>query len=81
MKKVLHIYFNQPLHITLRQLKVLPVSLIASSQFILWDIVDSLELMGSEQAGVALGAIAAALIAAIWKGLETAQAKHEKDDD
>lgn len=81
MKKILHCYLNQPLHTTLRQFKIIPVGLIVSSQLILWEIVQRLEIMNNEQATVALGTIAAALIAAIWKGLETTQARHEKDDD
>jgi len=81
IKNVLGGYFNQPLHTTLRQFKLVPVGLIFSSQLILWEIVKRLESMDTEQASVALGAIAAALIASIWKGLETTQAKHEKDDE
>ena len=81
LSKVLGVYLKQPLHTTLRQLKVVPVSLILSSQFILWRIVEKLETLNNEQASMALGAIAAALIAAIWKGLETTQAHHVKDDE
>lgn len=80
LKTVFGIYLNQPLHTTLRQLKFVPVGLIVSSQLILWEIIQRLESMDNEQASVALGAIAAALIAAIWKGLEMTQARHEKDE-
>lgn len=73
-------YLKQPLHTSLRQLKFVPVGLIVSSQLILWEIVQKLDAMDNEQATVALGAIAAALIAAIWKGLETTQARFEKDE-
>lgn len=72
---------KQPLHITLRQMRIVPVGLIISSQLLLWEIVRTLKLLDPSQAAMAFGAIAAALIAAIWKGVDSLHRSNIKDDE
>ena len=72
---------KQPLHITLRQMRIVPVGLIVSSQLLLWEIVRTLKLLDPSQAAMAFGAIAAALIAAVWKGVDSLHRSNLKDDE
>ena len=72
---------KQPLHVTLRQMRIVPVGLIISSQLLLWEIVRSLKVLDATQAAMAFGAIAAALIAAIWKSVDSLHRSNLKDDD
>ena len=78
---VLGFIIKQPLHVTLRQMRVVPVGLIISSQLLLWEIVRTLKLLDPSQAAMAFGAIAAALIAAIWKGVDSLHRSNIKDDE
>lgn len=71
---------RQPLHVTLRQMRIVPVALIFSSQALLWEIVRTLKLLDPTQSAMAFGAIAAALIAAIWKGVDSLHRSNLKDD-
>lgn len=73
--------FSQPIHVTLRQMRIAQVMLIFSSQALLWKIVDELKLLDPTQAAMAFGAIAAALIAAIWKGVDSLHKGNIKDDE
>lgn len=61
---------SQPIHKTLRDLRLIQVGLIVSSQLILWRIVDRLEALDPSQAAMAYGTIAVTLIAAIWKAVD-----------
>ena len=72
---------KQPLHVTLRQMRIVPVGLIISSQLLLWEIVRTLKLLDPSQAAMAFGAIAAALIAAVWKGVDSLHRSNLKDDE
>ena len=62
LDNVLGFIIKQPLHITLRQMRIVPVGLIISSQLLLWEIVRTLKLLDPSQAAMAFGAIAAALM-------------------
>lgn len=73
--------WKQPIHVTLRQMRIVPVGLIVSSQLLLWEIVRTMKLLDPAQAAMAFGTIAVALIAAIWKGLESLHRGNNKDDD
>jgi hypothetical protein len=79
-EKMFGFIWQQPIHVTLRQMRIVPVGLIISSQLLLWEIVRSLKLLDPTQAAVAYGAIAAALITAIWQGLKFIKEGNEKDD-
>jgi len=80
-KAVFGFIWTQPLHVTLRQMRIVPVGLIISSQLLLWEIVRTLKLLDPSQAAMAFGAIAAALIAAIWKGVDSLHRSNIKDDE
>lgn len=71
---------KQPLHVTLRQMRIVPVGLIISSQLLLWEVVRSLKQLDPTQAAMAYSAIGLALITAIWQGLKHITDKAEKDD-
>lgn len=72
---------NQPLHVSLRQMRLVQVLLILSSQALLWYIVQKLEHLNPEQSAMALGTIAVTLIAQIWKGVDSLHRTNESDID
>jgi len=80
-EKMFGFIWQQPIHVTLRQMRIVPVGLIISSQLLLWEIVRSLKVLDATQAAMAFGAIAAALIAAIWKGVDSLHRSNIRDDD
>lgn len=73
--------FKQPIHQSLRQMRIVPVCLIISSQMLLWHIVDQLYKLDPTQAAMAYASIAATLIAAIWKGVDSLHKSNEKDPE
>lgn len=79
-KAVFGFMWQQPLHVTLRQMRIVPVGLIISSQLLLWEIVRTLKLLDPTQAAMAFATIAAALIAAIWKGVDSLHRANVKDE-
>lgn len=72
--------WQQPLHVTLRQMRLIQVGLIINSQWLLWEIVGMLKLLDPMQASVALGAIAAALIAQIWTSINSITKSNFQDE-
>ncbi len=72
---------RQPIHVTLRQMRIIQVALIVSSQMLLWRIVDALKVLDPSQAAMAFGAIAAALIAQIWSAVNSMHKANLKDDE
>lgn len=72
--------WTQPIHVTLRQMRLVHVGLIISSQLLLWRIVDKLETLDPMQSAMAYGTIAAALIAAIWASINGLHKSNGKDD-
>ncbi len=79
-KAVFGFMWQQPLHVTLRQMRIVPVGLIISSQLLLWEIVRSLKQLDPVQAAIAYSAIGMALITAIWQGLKYIREGNVKDD-
>ena len=71
--------FSQPIHQSLRQMRIVQVGLLGSSQYLLWSIVNKLETLDPAQAAMAYATIAAALIAAIWKGVDALHRSNDKD--
>lgn len=72
--------WTQPLHVTLRQMRVVQVLLIFNSQLLLWAINDSIRLLNPTESAMAYGTIAVALIAQIWKCVESFNKPAGKDD-
>jgi hypothetical protein len=79
-KAVFGFMWTQPLHVTLRQLRVVQMGLIVSSQLLLWRIVDNLKGLDATQAAMAYGAIAAALIVQIWTSVAGMHKGNISDD-
>lgn len=79
-KAVFGFIWTQPLHVTLRQLRVVQMGLIVSSQLLLWRIVDNLKGLDATQAAMAYGAIAAALIVQIWTSVAGMHKGNISDD-
>lgn len=71
---------EQPIHVTLRHMRILPVGLLVNSQLLLWFIVDKLSTLDPVQSAMAYGTIAVSLIASIWKGFDSLLKPHCKDD-
>lgn len=60
-------------------MRFIQVGLIVNSQWLLWVIVGMIKELDKEQAAMALGAIAAALIAQIWAAVNSIHKSNEKD--
>lgn len=71
--------WTQPIHVSLRQMRLIHVALIINSQWLLWAIVGKLHQLDPVQSAIAYGAIAAALIAVIWKGIDGLHKSNDKD--
>lgn len=80
-KAVFGFMWQQPLHVTLRQMRIVQICLVVSSQALLWRIVDNLKGLDATQAAMAYGAIAAALIVQIWQSINGMHKANLKDDD
>ena len=61
---------EQPIHVSLRQMRIVHLYALYESFRVLWHLLDMLDGFESIAAATATGAIAAALIAAIWRGLD-----------
>ena len=75
--------FKQPIHKTLRQMRVATIFMLACSLDILYRLVAILELGGQispEQTVGAVGVLAAAMFAIIWKGISNLSEAHKNDD-
>ena len=70
INKMFGFIFEQPLHITLRQMRIVHIFALYSADRLVWDLVGLLKGLDKTAAATATGAIAAALIAAIWRGLD-----------
>jgi hypothetical protein len=80
-KAVFGFMWQQPLHVTLRQMRIVQIALVISSQALLWRIVDNLKALDATQAAMAYGAIAAALIVQIWQSINGMHKGNVKDAD
>jgi len=81
LKAMFSFIWQQPIHITLRQLRIVQIGLIISSQLLLWRIVDALKVLDPSQAAMAFGVISAALIAQIWASVAGMHKGNISDDD
>lgn len=72
--------WTQPIHITLRQLRIVQVLLIYNSQLLLWALVDKIDKLDPVQGAAAAGATMLALIAAIWKCVDSFNKGNVKDE-
>ena len=77
--KIFGFMLEQPLHITLRQMRFIHIFALYSADRLLWQLVGTLKELDPVAAATATGAIAAALIAAIWRGLDGLNGGVKKD--
>ena len=61
---------EQPIHVSLRQMRLVHLFALYSADKLLWELATTLKALDPVAAATATGAIAAALIAAIWRGLD-----------
>ena len=80
INNVLGFMWQQPLHQTLRQMRLIQVGLVINSQWLLWVIIDKLQVLEPTQAAMALGAIAAALITQIWAAVASLSKANGRDE-
>lgn len=78
---VLGFIVKQPLHVTLRQMRVVQIGLIISSQILLYRIVDNMKELDPTQAAIAYGVLAAALVTQIWTSISSIHKGTGKDDE
>jgi hypothetical protein len=71
---------KQPLHVTLRQMRIVQIALVISSQILLYRIVDNMKVLDEAQAAIAYGVLAAALVTQIWQAVAGMHKGNAKDD-
>lgn len=81
ISNVLGFMVKQPLHITLRQMRVVQIGLIVSSQILLYRIVGNMKELDPTQAAIAYGVLAAALVTQIWTSISSIHKGTGKDDE
>lgn len=72
---------KQPLHVTLRQMRVVQIALIVSSQILLYRIDDNMKELDPTQAAIAYGVLAAALVTQIWTSISSIHKGTGKDGE
>jgi hypothetical protein len=72
--------WQQPLPVTLRQLRIVQVALIVNSQWLLWVIVGMLHTLDPVQAAMAYATIAVTLVGSIWKCIDSFNKGTVKDE-
>ena len=83
MNKMLGFILEQPLHKTLRQMRIATIVLLFVSVDIMYRLVGILENnseMSSAQTVAAVGALAATVLTTIWKGIANLSEPHKSDD-
>lgn len=75
--------WTQPIHKTLRQMRLATVIMLSVSIHLMYKLVGILEVGGElspAQTVSAVGVLAAAMFAAIWKGISNLSEPHKSDD-
>jgi len=80
-KAVFSFMWTQPLHVTLRQMRIVQIALVISSQILLYRIVDNMKYLDESQAAIAYGVLAAAIVTQIWQSVAGMHKANSKDDD
>jgi len=80
-KAVFGFMWTQPLHVTLRQMRIVQIALIISSQILLYRIVDNMKALDPTQAAIAYGVLAAALVTQIWTSVSGMHKGNTRDDE
>jgi len=75
--------WKQPIHKTLRQMRIATIIVLYVSLDIMYRLIAILEKGGMaspEQTVAAVGVLAAAVFASIWKGISNLSEPHKDDD-
>lgn len=78
-KTVFGFMISQPLHVTLRQMRLIQVSVIINSQMLLWYICELMLSLDSTQAAIGLSSVMVLEVAAIWKCVDSLRLGNVKD--
>lgn len=80
--KMFGFIWNQPIHITLRQMRFVSVSLILVSVDIMYRllaVIESSKALDSVEGLSAMGVLALGLFTALWKAVDNITAPHKLD--
>ena len=80
IEKMFGFIVEEPIHVSLRRMRLLTVGMLINSQLLLWVIVQKLSFLDPVQAAMAYSAIALTLITSIWKGIDNLSNAHKKDE-
>lgn len=83
LEKMFGFIFKQPIHKTLRQMRVATIILLYCSIDIMYRLIKILEhsnQLSTEQTVGAVGVLAAAVFATVWKGIQNLADPHRDDD-
>ena len=83
MNKMFGFIFEQPIHKTLRQMRVATILILFVSLDIMYRLVSILEAGGELSPSQTMGAVATlggAVFAAIWRGISNLSEPHKADD-
>lgn len=75
--------WTQPIHKTLRQMRIATITLLCVSVHMMYKLIAILEqgsVISVEQTVGAVGVLAAAVFATIWKGISNLSEPHRNDD-
>lgn len=81
LKEMFGFIFTQPIHKTLRQMRLATIALLYVSVDMMYRLIDMLgSAISMEQTIAAVGVLAAAIFATIWKGIQNLTDVHKDDD-
>lgn len=81
LKEMFGFIWTQPIHKTLRQMRVATIFLLYVSVDMMYRLIDLLSTaISMEQTIAAVGVLAAAVFATIWKGIQNLTDVHKDDD-
>lgn len=73
--------WTQPIHKTLRQMRIATIALLCVSVDMMYRLIEMLgSAISMEQTIAAVGVLAAAVFATIWKGIQNLSDGHKEDD-
>lgn len=81
LKEMFGFIWGQPIHKTLRQMRIATIALLWVSVDIMYRLIEILgTAISMEQTIAAVGVLAAAVFATIWKGIQNLSDGHKEDD-
>lgn len=81
LKEMFGFIWTQPIHKTLRQMRIATIALLCVSVDMMYRLIEMLgSAISMEQTIAAVGVLAAAVFATIWKGIQNLSDGHKEDD-